>query len=107
MTIENFNKLSETEKVKLIFDADKITEKADNEANYQLFQIDEIFVEAKTSLYGKFKRFFTAYSMKDLPVEYASELMSIPVVALKKQSHAGNLERPVLQQKENLYKRAM
>lgn len=88
MTIENFNNLTEQQKVELIFDANKITEKVDNEANYQLFQVDNFFVESKTSLEGKFKRSFNAYTLQDLPVNYMGEVLSIPIVVLNSQSHA-------------------
>jgi hypothetical protein len=100
MTIETFNKLSEQEKVELIFDANKITEKVDNEANYQLFQIDNFFVEAKRSLDGKFKRSFIAYSLKELPVEYAGEVLSIPIVILDGESQAKNLKKSSLKTKK-------
>ncbi len=83
MTIESFNLLDEHQKTQLVFDADKISEKADAEANYQLFRIDNFFVETKTSLEGKFKRSFRFYTLKELPAEYASEILSIPIVTLK------------------------
>lgn len=84
MTPEKFNSLNEQHKVELIFDANKITEKVDNKANYQLFQINNFFVEVKTSLEGKFKRSFTTYTLKELPVEYAGEVLSIPIVTLNR-----------------------
>lgn len=83
MTIEMFDALSYQQKAELVFDANKITEKADNEANYQLFQINNFFVEAKTSLEGNFKRCFKSYTLKDLSAEYVSEVLSIPIVTLK------------------------
>ncbi len=82
MTIEEFNALEYEQKVKLIFDADKIAEKVDNETNFQLFEIDNFFVETKISLEGKFKRSFITYALKELPVEYAGEVLSIPIVTL-------------------------
>lgn len=88
MTIEDFNLLDDHQKVQLIFDADKISEKVDNEANYQLFQIENFFVEVRTSLEGKFKRSFTFYTLKELPAEYASEVLSIPIVTLNTQKQA-------------------
>lgn len=93
MTIENFNTLNDHQKVELIFDANKITEKVDNEANYQLFQINNFFVEAKTSLEGKFKRSFTTYTLKELPVEYAGEVLSIPIVTLNNKSEVNELAK--------------
>lgn len=82
MIIESFNKMNEHQKVQLIFEADKITEKVDTEANYQLFKISNFFVEVKCSIDGKFKRSFTAYSLKELPVAYLGEVLSIPIVTL-------------------------
>lgn len=93
MTIKNFNLLEEHQKVQLIFDADKMSEKADNEANYQLFRIDNSFVEVKTSLEGKFKRSFTFYTLKNLPAEYASEVLSIPIVVLNTTKQVLELEK--------------
>jgi hypothetical protein len=82
MTIDDFKGLEEQQKVQLIFDANKITEKIDSEANYQLFQIDNFYVETKTSLEGKFKRSFKTYSLKELPADYAGEVLGMPIVTL-------------------------
>jgi hypothetical protein len=80
MTIEDFKILEDHKKVQLIFDAPKITEKIDNESNYQLFQIGNFFVETKTSLEGKFKRSIKTYTLKELPVDYAGEVLGMPIV---------------------------
>src|SRR4028119_1210626 len=93
MTVNDFKLLEDHEKVELIFDANKITEKVDNEANYQLFQIDNFFVEAKSSLDGKFKRSFTTYTLKELPVSYVEEVLSIPIVVLNDQKHIHDLKK--------------
>lgn len=106
MTIEIFNTLNEQQKVELIFDANKITEKVDNETNYQLFQIDNFFVEAKTSLEGKFKRSFTTYSLKELPAEYAGEVLSIPIVILNEQPQVNDLKKTTLKNKGGIYSKA-
>ncbi len=106
MTIENFNTLNEQQKVELIFDANKITEKVDNEANYQLFEINDFFVEAKTSLEGKFKRSFTTYSLKELPVEYAGEVLSIPIVILNDPTEVNDLRKSNFKNKEGVYLKA-
>jgi hypothetical protein len=82
MTIEEFKSLEEQQKVQLIFDANKITERIDSEANYQLFQIDNFYVETKTSLEGKFKRSFKTYSLKELPADYVGEVLGMPIVTL-------------------------
>ncbi len=44
MNVNDFKLLEDHQKVQLIFDANKITEKIDNEANYQLFQIGNFYV---------------------------------------------------------------
>lgn len=106
MTIENFNLLDEHQKVQLIFDADKISEKVDNEANYQLFQIDNFFIEARTSLEGKFKRSFTAYTLKELPVEYAGEVLSIPIVTLNAEKQVNELARTDFKKEKVTYSKA-
>lgn len=91
MTIEDFRNLNDNQKIQMIFDADKIAEKIDNESNYQLFRIESFYVETKTSLFGTFKRTFVAYSLKDLPADYAGEVMSIPIVSSNfKKSHPAN-----------------
>lgn len=102
MTIKEFNALGYEQKVKLIFDANKIAEKADNEANFQLFEIDNFFIETKISLEGKFKRSFTTYSLKELPVGYAGEVLSIPIVIL---NNDVKVSEPVSINKEIAYVR--
>ena len=80
MTIDDFKVLEDHQKVQLIFDATKITEKIDNDSNYQLFQIDNFYVETKTSLEGRFKRSIKTFTLKDLPVDYAGEVLRMPIV---------------------------
>lgn len=103
MTIEIFNNLKEQQKVQLVFDANKITEKVDDEANYQLFQIDDFFVETRTSLEGKFKRTFTTYSLKELPVEYVGEVLAIPIVVLDGQSQENEFKKATVKSKKGVY----
>ncbi|MCW3081631.1 hypothetical protein [Segetibacter sp.] len=80
MTVDDFKKLEDRLKVQMIFDAKKISEKIDHESNYQLFQIGNFFVEAKTSLEGKFKRSIKTYTLRELPVDYAGEVLGMPIV---------------------------
>lgn len=90
MTLDQFKALEDHEKVQIIFDANKITEKIDNEANYQLFQIGNFYVETKTSLEGKFKRTIKTYTLKDLPVDYAGEVLQVPIVKFKSEITASS-----------------
>ena len=84
MTINDFKMLEDHQKVQIIFDAEKVSEKIDDVANYQLFQIDNFFVETKTSLEGKFKRSIKTFTLKELPVEYAGEVLRMPIVKFEK-----------------------
>ena len=80
MTIADFISMDDQQKVEAIFDAVKVSEKIDKEANYQLFQISNFYVETRTSLDGKFKRSFKTYTLRDLPVDYAGEVLNVPLV---------------------------
>jgi hypothetical protein len=86
MNVNEFKSLDDHRKVQMIFDANKITEKIDDEANYQLFQIENFFVETKTSLEGKFKRTIKTYTLKDLPIDYAGEVLKMPIVTFGKET---------------------
>ena len=73
MTAEEFNNLSEEEKKIAIFEARKITERFDQRMKYELFQIDNFFVETKTSLQRQFKRVIATFSRKEVPLLYGDE----------------------------------
>ena len=102
MTIENFNKLNEKEKVVLIFEASKITEKLDDTIKYQLFKIDNFYIETKTSVLGKFKRTITTYTLKDLPAEYAGQILSIPLVLTDEELKNQNKKAKSIEIKRNI-----
>jgi len=104
MTMESFNQMSEHQKVQLVFEADKITEKIDSEANYQLFKISNFFVEVKSSLEGKFKRSFTSYTLKELPVCYLGEVLSIPIVTLNEQVNDDDVKKATVRERSGFYK---
>lgn len=71
MTVEQFNRLNEEEKKAAIFDAEKVSERFDKMMKFELFQIDNFFIETKTSLQHKFKRVIATFSLKDVPAVYA------------------------------------
>ncbi len=103
MTIENFNMLDEHKKVELIFDAVKITEKIDEDSNYQLFKIDNFYVETKTSLEGKFKRRFKTYTLKELPLDYAGEVLALPIVKLESEILFQAPEKVTVKRKKSFF----
>ncbi len=74
MTVEHFNSLSEEQKKIAIFDAEKVTERSDDLAKYELFKIDNFFVETKTSIQYKFKRVIETFTLREVPAVYASPL---------------------------------
>ena len=73
MTVEEFNNLNEDQKKAAIFDAKKITERFEKRIKFELFQIDNFFIETKISLQNKFKRVIATFSIKELPQVYAEK----------------------------------
>jgi hypothetical protein len=76
MTVEQFNGLDEEQKKAVIFDAKKISERFDKKTiKYELFQIDNFFIETKTSLQHKFKRVIATFSGKEVPLLYDGKIV--------------------------------
>jgi len=73
MTAEQFDSLSEEHKNIQIFEAKKVTERFHQRDKYELFQIDEFFVEIKTSLQHRSRRVILTYRNTDIPAEYQKE----------------------------------
>jgi 6-phosphogluconate dehydrogenase len=71
MTAEQFNKLNEEQKKVVIFEAKKITERFDEFMKYELFQIDNFFVETRTNVQKKLKRVIATFTRKEIPKIYA------------------------------------
>jgi hypothetical protein len=101
MNVDDFRLLEDCQKVQMIFDAKKITEKIDQDSNYQLFQIENFYVETKICLEGKCKRSIKAYSLKELPVEYAGEVLGVPIVRFAKDIAGNQVEDISVKKKEN------
>lgn len=74
MTIQEFNRLDDYEKNALIFNAEKLTERVDEISKYELFCIDNFFVETRTSLHYKFRRNIKTFTFGKLPFVYASRV---------------------------------
>lgn len=82
MNCNQFYKLEEHQQMKLIMDADYVTEKVEGECKFELFKIDSFYVEVKTSVSGNYRKVVSCYSLRDLPAEYTGVLLSIPIVTL-------------------------
>lgn len=76
MTIEEFEKLSDEEKRIQLFEAQKVAERYSGFSKYQLFLIDDFFVETKINSLHLFRRTMTCYTNKTLPAEYYDVLSS-------------------------------
>jgi hypothetical protein len=72
--MEEFNNLDEERKRLIIFDADKVSEKLIDSTKYELFAIQDFFIETKTSISYDFKRTISTYTINTLPVMYASNI---------------------------------
>lgn len=56
MSIEEFQSLSEEERKIVIFEAEKVSEREDATSKYELFKIDNFYIQVKTSISHSFKR---------------------------------------------------
>lgn len=74
MTLEEFNMIDDESKKVLIFEASKIAERRDDCSKFELFNINNFFVEARTSPQYSFKRTMATYASEDLPLAYAGEM---------------------------------
>ena len=66
MTAPKFEMLDENEKKIVLFEAKKIAEKKEDNYKIELFQVDDFFIESKTSLDSKAKRVLTTYLLNPL-----------------------------------------
>lgn len=74
MTIEQFEMLSHEEKLALLKNAPKVTEKLDGFTLRRLFRLGNFFIEIKNSLLNRYKSNLTIYTLKNIPVMYAEDL---------------------------------
>ena len=78
MTLEQFDILSEEDKSIEIFEAIKVTERFNQRDKYELFQIDDFFVEIKTSLQHLSRRVISTYTSRNVPGDYLNESLPQP-----------------------------
>ncbi|MCW3114483.1 MAG: hypothetical protein JWR18_2879 [Segetibacter sp.] len=70
MTPEEFNNLEQGQQKFMLCDADKICENSSGLFKEELFKIDNLFVEVKTSSLNRFRRQIKAYSLNQIPTNY-------------------------------------
>jgi hypothetical protein len=74
MTPEEFRRLDLESKRVLLFEANKIAEREDDNTKYELFSVNNLFIETKTSRQFTFKRTLATYTLNELPSVYAANL---------------------------------
>ena len=63
MTLEEFNKLSDKNKKELLIDAKKVSERVDEVATTELFQIDGFYIEVSRSVTHRFRKIINTYPL--------------------------------------------
>jgi hypothetical protein len=74
MNRETFDNLSEPEKNALIFDANKIDDLSDEFFHYQLFKIDNFYIEVITAVDQYARKQVNTYLVKNIPLLYAAKV---------------------------------
>ncbi|MCW3105810.1 MAG: hypothetical protein JWQ09_316 [Segetibacter sp.] len=76
MLIEDFNSLPEDRKMTIIVDAQKIGEYENGDiARYELFRVDNFYVEVKVSFLYRYRKIINAYDLKDVPLVYSGKVI--------------------------------
>ena len=75
MTIEQYNNLPDREKKHLLIDAKKVTEYEDEIATYELFRLDDFYIEVSRSVTYKFRKILNTYEFKDIPLVYSANVL--------------------------------
>ena len=70
MNIEEYNQLTDKQKKHLLVDAEKVAEYVDDVASYELFKLDNFFVEVGKSVTFKFRRILNVCLLKDVSSNY-------------------------------------
>ncbi len=70
MTLEQYNHLPDKTKKELLIDAKKVGEYETEIATYELFQIDDFYVEASKSVSRKFRTIVSTHALHACPAGY-------------------------------------
>ncbi|GEO09497.1 hypothetical protein [Segetibacter aerophilus] len=88
MNLEQYNNLPDRQKKELLIDAFKIDEHEDEISTYELFRIEDFYVEVSKSVIFKFRKILNTYALKDIPLNYAGKVAeNIVERAIDKQKH--------------------
>lgn len=80
MSIQDFNSLPESRKKEIIVDAEKLGEYRDKDlARYELFQVDNFYVEVKVSFLFRYRKIANTYSLSQIPHIYSSAALKLIV----------------------------
>jgi hypothetical protein len=70
MNIEQYNELPDSRKKELLIDAQKVGEYENEIATFELFQINDFYVEASKSVTHKFLKINNTYKQEHVPSAY-------------------------------------
>ncbi len=72
-----FNSLSDKRQKEIIVDAQKVAEYQDGDAErYELFGIEDFFIEVKVNFWERNRKILNTYSMKDIPINYDGKFIT-------------------------------
>jgi hypothetical protein len=74
MTVEHFNSLPVNRRFEIIVDAEKIAEREDEIATYELFKVDSFYVEVSKSITHKFRKILNTFCSNQVPRVYSPQV---------------------------------
>ncbi|MEJ7678435.1 MAG: hypothetical protein WKG06_11360 [Segetibacter sp.] len=74
MTPEKFNSLQSSDKEDLLLLAVEVCQKSDELFNYELFKLNDFFIEVRMNYQHRLHKIVTAYNLEELPVMYEGEV---------------------------------
>jgi hypothetical protein len=77
MTIKEFAEMDDQRKRIAIFESTKIAERYEGASKFELFQIDDFFVEVEVNILFRIRRSIRAFRFSELPGIYATRFSSI------------------------------
>lgn len=81
MTIEDFNSLPAQRQKEIIVDAQKVAEFKDDSVKYEVFKIDQFFVEVKVSFLKKYRKITKTFYPSDFPLLYSGKSFKSAIIS--------------------------
>jgi hypothetical protein len=74
VSFENFNSLSDKQKKDLLVDAKKVSEYQQDLVRYELFTLEDFYVEVKIDFLQRYRIITGAYSLQNIPKRYTGQI---------------------------------